>query len=153
MRTKTDSFSISLLGFAPGEFFAFGGPSCGRILPTRDFRTELVAATKRLEGLLELPLLLQRKAQIQPGHGVVQWQRQPMTRTTEQVVAHYKSVIPHLTHTKNWNYSAPESPDYERHRSQVLQLAERYRPGADSGGASRQTAPATEPTNGATPGT
>ena len=28
---------------------------------------------------------------------------------------------------KNWNYTAPDSPDYERYRSEISQLADTYR--------------------------
>jgi V/A-type H+-transporting ATPase subunit A len=34
---------------------------------------------------------------------------------------------------KNWNYSAPDSPDYERYRSEITQLADQHRTRANEG--------------------
>jgi V/A-type H+-transporting ATPase subunit A len=42
---------------------------------------------------------------------------------------------------KNWNYSAPDSPDYERYRSDIIQLADQHRPRAEGPSSSNSPEP------------
>jgi V/A-type H+-transporting ATPase subunit A len=42
---------------------------------------------------------------------------------------------------KNWNYAAPDSPEFERYRSEITQLADQHRVGAqgEAAGESAET--------------
>jgi hypothetical protein len=56
----------------------------------------LPLSRKQLEQRLSM-LTLEHSVQLRFAEGLVQWQRQPITRTSEQVVENYKRLLPHLT--------------------------------------------------------
>ncbi len=57
----------------------------------------LPLSRKQLDQRLAM-LTLEHAVQLRFAEGQVQWQRQPVTRTSEQVVASYRKLLPHLTH-------------------------------------------------------
>ena len=57
----------------------------------------LPLSRKQLDQRLSM-LTLEDSVQLRFAEGLVRWQRQPITRTSEQVVDTYKRLLPHLTH-------------------------------------------------------
>ncbi len=61
-------------------------------------RTEwLPLSRKQVDERLSM-LSQEHATQLRFSEGLVRWQRQPITRTSEQVVRDYKKLLPHLTH-------------------------------------------------------
>ena len=57
----------------------------------------LPLSRKQLDQRLSM-LTLEHSVQLRFAEGLVQWQWQPITRTSEQVVGNYNRLLPHLSH-------------------------------------------------------
>ena len=66
-------------------------------LPHFESAEWLPLSRKQVDQRLSM-LGLEHSVQLRFAEGLVQWQRQPITRTSEQVVKSYRRLLPHLTH-------------------------------------------------------
>ena len=66
-------------------------------LPHFESAEYLPLSRKQLEQRLSM-LSLDDSVQLRLAEGLVRWQRQPITRTSQQVIADYQRLLPHLTH-------------------------------------------------------
>ncbi len=65
-------------------------------LPHFESAEYLPLSRKQLEQRFSM-LSLEHSVQLRFAEGLVRWQRQPITRTSQQVIADYRRLLPHLT--------------------------------------------------------